>query len=195
MPVIVKGDFKELAALVRNLGKLADAPFKTAVMQTIGEETLEMVQRGFQKSIDPYGRPWKPSMTSNRSREMGAPRMKGPGEILRETNRLMSSIRYRASSRNFTVGTNVKYAAIHQYGGGITRAAVVNRHQRSGRFMSKASANRKTRKGPVRVSFTASFTQLHVARPFLPDSRGLPAEWGRRYKDAFVDARKALLGK
>lgn len=212
---VIKGDFAELKKMIGDMRGLQGRQFRSVIMQTLAEETLEMVQRGFLKSQSPYGNPWRPSRTSARERRAGGARMKGQGQILRESGRLLNSIRQKSSSQSFTVGTNVKYAAIHQFGGTITQGNRTNVHGNEGRFISKTrrpggtgtgirwggqktELGRKGRKGrairSMRVSFTFAHSFRMPGRPFLP-TEGLPPTWRRRYVDAFNDARKALLGR
>jgi len=75
------------------------------------------------------------------------------------------------------IGTNVRYAAIHQFGGIITRKARSRTlaFTKSGRFMSrKAAGRRKT--GSTRIAFArertapSRFGMIHIdmpARPYL----------------------------
>lgn len=64
------------------------------------------------------------------------------------------------------IGSDVKYAAIHQYGGMFVMPSRTNAHRTTGRFMSREAAGKA--KKAVRVSFTASRTVTMPARPMLP---------------------------
>jgi len=100
-------------------------------MRDIGEHMLRSVQRNF----DAEGRPvrWQPLAASTLMRKVGgkrrstkkrgglrsaaARRLRG-NKILTATGRLRRSISYRASARQVLIGTNVIYAATHQFGRG-----------------------------------------------------------------------------
>jgi len=94
-----------------------------------------------------------------------------PGKILQDTGRLASSVQQKATDTEAIVGTNVIYAAIHQFGGTINIPA----HERVIHF-KKFSRGKK--KGKVRFSKegkatfaqktrTAAYTINIPARPFL----------------------------
>lgn len=77
----------------------------TPVMRTIGEIVRSSVERNFAAQGRP--RKWQPSQRVIRS----------GGETLSLSGRLRRSFSVRADGRRAIVGTNVKYAAIHQMGG------------------------------------------------------------------------------
>ena len=86
-----------LGGLVQQLSNLKPA------MQDIGEIVRTSVERNFAAR----GRPaWKPSIRA---------RLSG-GETLSDTARLRRSFTVRATERSVAVGTNVEYAAVHQFG-------------------------------------------------------------------------------
>lgn len=66
-------------------------------------------QLRFRTATDPDGQPW---LKSRRVREEG-------GQTLSLTRRLRNSLTTAADHNTATVGTNVAYAAIHQFGGVI----------------------------------------------------------------------------
>jgi phage virion morphogenesis protein len=75
----------------------------TPLFQTIGAGLLSNVQLGFKGSRSPYGQTWAPLKTRS-------------GQPLRDTGRLQRSITAQPDDQGVTVGTNVSYAAIHQFG-------------------------------------------------------------------------------
>ena len=107
------------------------------------------------------GRPaWKPSKRV----------LKKGGRTLQDTGRLASSIRPSHTKTDAIVGTNVIYAAIHQFGGKVTKPASRRTlaFKSTGGFMSrKAAGRRKT--GATRVAFAnySDRTFTIPARPFL----------------------------
>lgn len=107
MQINVNVDDREVKGLFNNLQKkMGDL---TSVMQDIGE----IVRRSIIKNFDAGGRP-KPWAKSKRAGSSG-------GTTLTDTARLKKSFTVNAKKNRVAVGTNVKYAAIHQFGG-IIRA-------------------------------------------------------------------------
>ena len=102
--VEVRGAGEISRALKRLRRRLKDM---TPVMDEIGDRLMLSTDRRFETGMDPQGRPWKPSL---RARETG-------GRTLNLSARLRRSITRRASADEVVVGTNVVYAAIHQFGG------------------------------------------------------------------------------
>ncbi|MDE5831726.1 MAG: phage virion morphogenesis protein [Desulfovibrio sp.] len=79
------------------------------LMETIGETLVSGTTRRFVEEKDPQGNPWK---KSGRATEQS-------GQTLSDTGRLRKSVTYAASANKVVVGTNLKYARIHQFGGTI----------------------------------------------------------------------------
>ncbi|MGC8736762.1 MAG: phage virion morphogenesis protein [Dissulfurimicrobium sp.] len=77
----------------------------TPAMRTVARMMESAVQRNFAEG----GRPdkWKPSKRALRQN----------GQTLMDTGRLKNSITSRSDATSAEVGTNVEYAAIHQFGG------------------------------------------------------------------------------
>lgn len=78
-------------------------------MQQIARAMVTGAQMRFRTQTTPTGQPW---LKSYRARTEG-------GQTLRLTSRLRNSITGSATASSATVGTNVIYAAIHQFGGVI----------------------------------------------------------------------------
>lgn len=95
-----------IARLGHNLGNL------TPALREIGDLMLLSVKRNFEGE----GRPGKWTKSARAQRE--------GGQTLSDTGRLRNSFTSKVSARKVTVGTNVKYAAIHHFGG-KTRAHVI----------------------------------------------------------------------
>ena len=103
----IKIDARELEVV---LGRIIErCTNKRAALQTIGAIGRESVRTNFMES----GRPvkWQPS---KRSADQSIPGRSG--SILRDTNRLMNSITSSVQQDSVIIGTNVEYAAVHQYG-------------------------------------------------------------------------------
>jgi phage virion morphogenesis protein len=80
-----------------------------ALYDEIGASLVVSTQMRFEREISPEGTAWPPSMRAV---------IEG-GRTLTDTARLLQSITHIASDSGVEVGTNVLYAAIHQFGGTI----------------------------------------------------------------------------
>lgn len=118
------------------------------------------VRRRFETGEDPQGKPWVPSQ---RAIEKG-------GRTLVDTGALLRSITSASDAFSAVVGTNVVYAAIHQFGGTI-------------RPKTKKALN--TPDGPRRAVNMP-------ARPFLGfgpyETQEIEEILGRHLRDAFEGA-------
>jgi phage virion morphogenesis protein len=123
------------------------------LMQDIGEDIARVVEGNFAAG----GRPeaWKPSARSRRD----------AGKPLSDTGRLRRSITVESDRTSAQVGTNVKYARIHQFGGTIHHKARTLAFKNKGGFLSRAAAAR--RKTAVRIGFGRAHDITIPARPFL----------------------------
>lgn len=169
---------RRLAALLAAVQQPAQA------LREIGQAIVTDTDLAFRGERDPWGTPWEPLAASTlRQRRRG--RGRGAAKILRDTGRLAGSISAQLGTdgRSVAVGTNVAYAAIHQFGGSIERAAATRtlyfRQRKDGRvgnrFVGKSRANfaQDVQVGPS--------TQQIPARPYLPIRNGrvdLPADLG-----------------
>lgn len=95
------------------LGRLRQAAEKTEspreLWDAIGLSLVTSTQRRFERGVAPDGSPWPVSI-----------RVKlGGGKTLIDTLRLMPSITFVGSDTGVEVGTNVIYAAVHQFGATI----------------------------------------------------------------------------
>ena len=79
------------------------------LMETIGETLVSGTMKRFVEEKDPFGKPWKKSARATEE----------AGQTLSDTGRLRHSVNYAATSNKVVVGTNLKYARIHQMGGEI----------------------------------------------------------------------------
>ncbi len=80
-----------------------------ALFDEIGQRLATSTADRFEREAGPDGAPWTPS---ERARREG-------GRTLSDSARLRNSITHRAAADRAEVGTNVVYAAIHQFGGEI----------------------------------------------------------------------------
>ena len=108
--------------------------------------------RSITKTFKAGGRPmrWKPSW---RAQKTG-------GKTLIKTARLMRSITMQVAGKTLRVGTNVKYAAIHQLGGTIPARVILPRRAKALRWIDRS--------GKVRFAKRVSIGPTQIpARPFL----------------------------
>lgn len=98
-------DDKEVQSLLNSLSrKVTDmSPLMRQIANIMHNDAVE-------KNFEQEGRPkWKPS---KRAQKQG-------GKTLQDTGQLAASISQQYTSNSAVVGTNKKYAAIHQFGGTI----------------------------------------------------------------------------
>ncbi|WP_153768155.1 phage virion morphogenesis protein [Labrenzia sp. CE80] len=106
------------------LTRVADAGGDTsALMAEISGAMLFSVQRRFETERAPDGTPWQRHAPRTAKARLKRSRKNAPvtPKILRDSNRLYSSIISEASSDEAAVGTNLVYAAIHQAGRTVTQ--------------------------------------------------------------------------
>lgn len=97
----VKAGLGRLAALGQDL---------RPILQAIGARLVANTLARFEQGRDPFGLPWKTSRRAERQH----------GQTLIDSGRLRTSITFRLPSpTSLEVGTNVKYAATHQFGATI----------------------------------------------------------------------------
>lgn len=84
------------------------------ILNIIAQDMVKEAQLNFRNSQGPNAEKWKPLSTLTISM-----RRKGSSKPLVDTGTLRRSIRGIATGTQAIVGTNLKYAAIHQFGGTI----------------------------------------------------------------------------
>ena len=122
------------------------------VYETIGRVLVNRIRLGFKLGIDPWGSPWAKLKIRQ-------------GQPLRDSGRLQRSITSAPDSQGVTVGTNLLYAPVHQFGATIT----------------PKKAKRLVFPGPNGKLIFAKKSVI-PARPYLPLRRGsgavvLPPAW------------------
>lgn len=159
-------DSRVMAALARLSQAAVNA---SPVMKTIASIMWHEVEDNFAEEGRPKWMGLKPS--SNKKRQ--------GGKILQDTSRLVSSITPHSDATSAAVGTNVKYAAIHQFGGDIKRNAYSRkvRHRtdrdgnllRTGKFGGKGLIFAKdSHKRVITRWFEVGAHTINIpARPFL----------------------------
>lgn len=137
-------DVQVMAAL-RRLAAFGRGALPT--MREIGVYMKSSMQLRFRSQAGPDGQRWWPSQRAKRE----------GGQTLRLTGRLMRSITWRAGPTFAEAGTNVPYAAAHNFG--IRKLVTIRAHRRMRKIQD--SENR-------RVAVRASRVKTHVRLMFLP---------------------------
>lgn len=144
-------------------------------LDAVGQTLVGNVQLGFDKSVSPYGTPW----LALKHRQ---------GKPLIDSGKLRSSVNYQVSGNSVEVGTNREYAAVHQFGADIARAAysklVRHRTDAKGNLLRTKHFNGRglifAKDSHQRVQerwFEVGAHKVNIpARPFLPTD-GLPPAW------------------
>ncbi len=147
-------DVQDSGVMAKIRAMMAAAENLQPLHERIGAAMVSKVQLGFKTGTSPYGASWAPLKIRQ-------------GQPLRDTRRLLSSINQAADPAGVTVGTNVFYAAVHQFGATIKPKKV------GGRLVFAGPGGRPIFAKGVKIP----------ARPFLPlDSNGatnLPNDYQR----------------
>lgn len=98
-----------LAKVLREMTKANESTRREFVL--IGRRMVKMQREHFEKQEDVSGVAWPPL-----SEATIEARRKKSDVLLRDTNRLFTSITAKSTSTDATVGTNLIYAATHQFG-------------------------------------------------------------------------------
>lgn len=168
----VTGKFSELRRLIRLVGAMANPSWRAGLSNVAAEAAREELARSFAEGVDPWDRPWKPSMRAV---------LEG-GQTLSDTGRLRRSFTHRAWPDGFAIGTNVLYAATHQYGATITP-------KRAKALRFRLPGGRGKRKGGKGRWVTVKQVQI-PARPFIPEPK-LSPRWKNSIERAirgYIDA-------
>lgn len=97
-------------SMVRYLKRVRDL---SPVLEEIGASNLTETQHRFEQEQDPGGKPWEQLSETTLQYRLGA-----PPRILRDQGNLYDSLTYKVvPHREVRVGTNLRYARIHQLGG------------------------------------------------------------------------------
>ncbi len=102
--IIFRIDDSKATAKLKLLQSAIDNP--KPVYATVGRVLVNRIRLCFKLGVTPWGNPWAPLKIRK-------------GQPLRDTGRLNRSITSRVDSTGVTVGTNVAYAPVHQYGATI----------------------------------------------------------------------------
>ena len=161
---IDKAELERLSALMAEQA----ARDTSGLMRRLGEYLLESTQRRFKDQVKPNGEKWK-ELDERYARR----KKRTKDKVLTLRGYLRSYIHYQVMGADAVeVGSNQKYAAIHQFGGEIDkpeRQAAVRYRSVAGRVLF---AGKKHKRATERaVTIPVHFVKI-PARPFL----GLSAE-------------------
>lgn len=161
------------------LARLAELGM-ASLMPRLGEYLTESAQRRFATQTAPDGAPWAPLQARYARRKKY-----NQDKILTLRGYLRSQIHYQVTdARTVEVGSNQKYAAIHQLGGTIEQHA----QSRKTRYRSVAGqvlfAKKSHTRGVTERWVTRGAYQVKIpARPFL----GISAEDEREIRDILAN--------
>lgn len=168
----VYGDMKRLQGLLNGIRTLDSPVFLARLNGQLAEEARAQVVESFERGVDPYDRPWLPNQ------------LRG-GQTLRDTGRLLNSIAPSMVTQDgFRLSTNVKYAAIHQYGGIIkaktSKGLVFRLRVGTVAFGARGQRLKRTR-GMYRWARVMSVRIPR--RSFLPIGNRLGNRWTAAFRD------------
>lgn len=156
----LKGSLAPLQAYITALRLVGKGGVKR-VSRAVSEEAKTLIDEGFSRGIEPSGARWVPLRFRS-------------GQPLRDTGRLQRSLAPVDTGTGFRVSTNLRYAALHQYGGKIKARGRTLYDPRTKTAFGKS----------VRVP----------ARRYLPrDGGALPARWTRNLDEAASEAISLML--
>ena len=96
------------------------------IMRSIAEIMRDEVEENFAQEGRPKWKPLRPSTIAKREKEGH-----WPGRILQMHGHLAASISAKATNTQAIVGTNVEYAAIHQFGGKTAPTKITPKHKKA----------------------------------------------------------------
>lgn len=92
---------------------------KEPLLKQIGNHIQNTSELSFERQKSPFGNAWKPNSKVTLQNKRG-------NKILIKSGSLSHSIHYQTSNNSVSIGTNIKYAPIHQFGGKAGRNKRVN---------------------------------------------------------------------
>ncbi len=155
------------------------APETGRLAPRLGEYLQASVQGRFKTQTAPDGTPWAPLKSATVKRKKY-----NADKILTLRGYLRGSIRWQPlDERTVQVGTNMEYAAIHQFGGEVqhpARQATVRYRSVAGRVLF---AGRKHKRATEKQVTIPAHTVNMPARPFL----GISAADDREIREIIMD--------
>ena len=176
----LEGDFAALEQIRADLATLASSAVRAEINANLVETARSLVATEFETSTDPYGRPWLPL----KSRD---------GQPLLDTGRLRNSFGGDGSDATaFRFGTDVVYAALHQYGGTVKHGARATPRAKTGRFLSHSRAAKSTGKA-LAITFLPEHDITVPARQMMPEG-DLPDAWLAQFRQVVEEEIKSMFG-
>ena len=147
------------APLAELAGMIARAGNPQGMFDNIGMSLVTSTQHRFETGIAPDGSVWPASIRA----------LTEGGKTLIDSARLMQSISYRAWDAGVEWGTNVIYAAIHNFGGTILQAAreAVLHFKHNARTGRTRFAKANSKANYAKKAQIGARTIVMPARPFL----------------------------
>lgn len=150
---------------------------KPRIYREIGQSLLVSIRQGFEVERSPDGEAWEPLKPATVRQRKG-----DAHPILQRKGRLKKTITRKINPDSVVVGTNLVYAAVHQFGATINRAAGATtlHFRRISRGKNKGQV-RFAKAGDKRVKFdraAGAHTIRIPARPYLfQRDGGIPDGW------------------
>lgn len=173
----IKSNFSKIAVDIdKKCNKIKNTK---PVLFKIAQDMVKEAQMNFRNTQDPDGNEWQAL-----SKATIAQRRKGSSKPLIDTGTLRRSIQGTATNTLAMVGTNLKYAAIHQFGGKIDRKEgskdMYWKHNSSTNTMR---LSKKSKSNFVTSHRTKAHSISIPARPYL----GINAKMNERYKKWIIE--------
>lgn len=165
------GDFAALEAFSDRLDKIPKS--HRIITKNLAEETIGLIRDGFEKSEDPYGKPWSHPVFRN-------------GRPMEDTGGLKASWKRRsASSKRFSVSSTKVYARYLQEGTGLYGP----------RRRTITPVRAKALRIPIRGGSPLYRSSVRGLRPrkMVPKPGYLPRRWRHRYIETANDVIAGLL--
>ena len=150
---------------------------KPRIYREIGQSLLVNIRQGFEAERSPDGEAWEPLKPATVRQRKG-----DAHPILQRKGRLKKTITWKVGPDSVIVGTNLVYAAAHQFGVTVNRAAGATKlhFRRISRGKNKGQV-RFTKASDKRATFgmaAAAHTIRIPARPYLFQRDGdIPDGW------------------
>lgn len=174
--ITITVDDAQARAMLERLGE----PGTQDLMPRLGEYLQDSTQKRFKAQTSPDGTPWAPLQQRYARRKKYA-----KDKILTLRGYLRGGIHYQVTgATEVEVGSNTKYAAIHQLGGSIDQ----NAQSRKVRYRSVAGrvlfAGKKHKRGVTERWVTRGAYKVNIpARPFL----GISTEDDKEIRSIILD--------
>ena len=189
--IVVRVNAARVQGALAGFSAATQSARRTELMSTLGQGQLVSVYKTFAEEGSPSGS-WPP--LSEASKRWGG--YKDGHKLLVRSGLLRNSIRVVATDRSATIGTNLRYAAVHQYGysgpqsvRSYSYTRKVKQRNASGSFGitnklgRKQTVKRRTVSGVAFVTVRAFTRNIRIpARPFLVFRPEDPARIGEQVR-------------